>query len=44
MLLPRYVIRIGQNESRKNDIKVYYSMDALISDALAYWENCDMAI
>ncbi|CDW75778.1 UNKNOWN [Stylonychia lemnae] len=44
MLLPRYVIRISQNESRKNETKVYYSEDALIADALVLWENCDMAI
>lgn len=44
LLIPKFVIRIAQNLSRKNDIKVYFSLDSMIADALVYWGNCDMAI
>eukprot|EP00347_Sterkiella_histriomuscorum_P022375 403330707 len=44
LLVPKFIIRIAQNQSRKNDCKVYFSQDTMIADALSYWGNCDMAI
>lgn len=45
IMFPKFIIKLASSKSfTKNDIRVYYSKESLISDLMSMWGVQDMAI
>jgi hypothetical protein len=43
-MFPKFVIKLASKFSSKNEIKLYYSKEALMADIMAFWGSGDFVI
>lgn len=44
LLYPKFVIKLASKSSTKNELKIYFSKEALLADLMNFWGSFDMAI